>query len=236
MKILMKTNRFLILLLICLPFLVSGQGLEMNSKKVDFKQINEVIKDKTSPYFYDLIMKKFLSEKETLTPEEYWYLYYGYSFQAKYMPYQSPERMEEFNKITAKKELDEKDYKKIITYTEKELKNLPLELDMIWYQHVAWKELGDSVKADNAINHFMGLVDAILSSGDGMTCETGFIVLYISHEYVLLNVLGFDFDGKQILTEDLCDKLKLGSNEQQITSLYFNVNRIFEVNLKKIED
>lgn len=213
---------------------MQAQPLEMNTKKPDFKAIEKEISDKNSQYFYETLFKKYDSGDTGLTTTDYWYLYYGYSFEPKYMPYQTIEEMDEFRKITQKKELEEKDFKRIISISEKEMKKLPFEMDLLWYEYVSWNGLGDSAKAKVAFHQFMGIVDAILASGNGMDCETGFSVLYVSHEYVLLNILGFEFGGKQSLTDGLCDKLEVSGNEYGIKALFFDVNRIFAVNLDNI--
>lgn len=227
-------NKLLVLCFACLALQGFSQPLEMNSKKPVFADIEKIIGDKSSGYHYSSLIKRFESGDTTLTTTDYWYLYYGYSFQSKYMPYQTIEDMEGFNAISKKKELDEKDYKKIISIAEKEMKRIPFELDLLWYEYVAWQGLGDSAKARVCLHQFMGLIDAIIASGNGSSCETAFTVLYVSHEYVLLNVMGFEFGGKQTLTDGLCDKLDVAGNEYGIESLYFDVNRIFEVNMKTI--
>lgn len=227
-------NKIIVILPLLWAFQMMAQPLEMNSRKPDFKEIQKVITDKKSPFFYDNLFKRYMSGDTTLTTTDYWYLYYGYSFQSKYMPYQTIEGMEDFNKITQKQQLDEKDFRKIISIAEKEMKKLPFELDLLWYEYVAWKGLNDTAKASICRHQFMGLVDAIIASGDGMACESAFHVLYVAHEYVMLNVMGFQFAGKQSLTDDRCDMLQLVGNEYEIDRLYFDVNRIFEVNMKLI--
>jgi len=225
---------FLVALMLCIQQL-GAQPLEMNSRKVDFKSVEKEINDKSSKYFYENLFKRYDKGDTSLTTTDYWFLYYGYSFHSKYMPYQTIEDMEEFGEITKKKELKESDFKRIISISEKEMKKLPFELDLLWYEYVAWNGLGDSAKAKIAFHQFMGIVDAIIATGNGTSCESGFTVLYVSHEYVMLNILGFEFGGKQSLTEGLCDRLQVAGNEYGIEELYFDVNRIFEVNMQKIE-
>jgi hypothetical protein len=227
-------NRIIVFLPLFWAFQMMAQPLEMNSRKPDFKEIQKTVTDKQSPFFYEKLFKRYESGDTTLTTTEYWYLYYGYSFQSNYMPYQTIEGMEDFNKITKKEQLDEKDFRKIISIAEKEMKKLPFELDLLWYEYVAWQGLKDTARAKVSRHQFMGLVDAIIASGNGMSCETGFSVLYVAHEYVMLNVMGFQFSGKQSLTDGLCDKLQVAGNEFGIDELFFDVNRIFEVNMNLI--
>jgi len=71
-------------------------------------------------------------------------------------------------------------------------------------------------------------VQVILASGDGMSETTAFHVLNVSHEYDILNILGYEFSGNQKLTEGKCDYLSLKDNNDQVHGLYFDVKQIFK--------
>jgi len=68
----------------------------------------------------------------------------------------------------------------------------------------------------------------ILSSGDGRTEESAFHVISVSHEYDILQVLGFEFGGQQSLTTKDCDYLAVKENEYDIKGFYFNVQMLLE--------
>ena len=53
--------------------------------------------------------------------------------------------------------------------------------------------------------------------------KEAFYVIYTSHEYDLLNILGFQFGGSQSLIEHY-DYLTLAENEAKIEGLYFDVS------------
>ncbi|MCW8981765.1 MAG: DUF4919 domain-containing protein, partial [Altibacter sp.] len=65
--------------------------------------------------------------------------------------------------------------------------------------------------------------DALLSSGNGVSKEEAFYVIYTSHEYDLLNLLGFQFGGMQQLIEHY-DYLTVAKNEAGIEGFYFDVS------------
>jgi hypothetical protein len=72
-----------------------------------------------------------------------------------------------------------------------------------------------------------GLVDSILSSGDGKTPETAYHVISVDEEYAVLNTLGFKV-VKQSLMEskghsyDKMEVLHMKSKEPGM--IYFNVD------------
>jgi hypothetical protein len=64
------------------------------------------------------------------------------------------------------------------------------------------------------------VIDAILSSGDGLKKKTAFYVIDVSHEYQLIAILGYQFGGMQKLIEHY-DYLELASNDQGIERVLF---------------
>ena len=68
----------------------------------------------------------------------------------------------------------------------------------------------------------------LISTGDGKTDTTGIHVNTIGDEYTLINLLGYDFDGKQSLTSNQCDYLTIKQNDDGIEGMYFDVKQIFK--------
>ncbi len=67
------------------------------------------------------------------------------------------------------------------------------------------------------------IIDALLSSGDGLEKESAFYVTYISHEYDLIKILGFEFGGQQSLI-DHYDYLKIEENPEDVGGFYFDIS------------
>lgn len=210
---------------------LSAQKVAMNSRKVDFNEIKNTIQNKLSPLFWNTLFKRYKDSDSTLTANDYWYLYYGYSFQKEYIPYNSIEKSDLLDKFTTKKDISQDDYKKIVQISEKELNRMPFNLDLLWMLYASYSELGMEKESRAAFTKFSFIIDAIISSGNGMSEESAFVVLTVEDEQMMLTVLGFDYVGEQSLTDSYCDKLTVKANEQEITHVYFNVSRLFEVNL-----
>lgn len=54
--------------------------------KPDFKEIEKAINDKSSPFFYNALMKRYSNNDTLLTMDEYRHLYYGYSSRTAILP------------------------------------------------------------------------------------------------------------------------------------------------------
>ncbi len=128
--------------------------------------------------------------------------------------------------ILSKDDLDSIDLSAIIHLTQEALQEEPFNLNFLSYQIYAAGELQDYDSYNNALARANVVLDAILTSGDGKTPETCFYVIKVSHEYSLLNVLGFEFGGEQSVTGTV-DYLKVAKNPEYIEGLYFDVSPSF---------
>lgn len=80
--------------------------------------------------------------------------------------------------------------------------------------------------ANKVSQNFYGLFGAIFSSGDGRDCASGFHVIAVSHEYVVMNMLKLEIDS-QSLTGD-CDYLALEKDKYKLPGVYFNITKLKE--------
>ena len=87
----------------------------------------------------------------------------------------------------------------------------------------ALEQIGDRRNFEKKIVQLDIIVDALMSSGDGISKETAFYVINTSHEYALLGILGFGFGGQQSLIEHY-DYLTLAENKEGVKGLYFDVS------------
>lgn len=68
-----------------------------------------------------------------------------------------------------------------------------------------------------------------MSSGDGKTPKTAFIVAKITDEYSILNALRLKFKGQALISmkKKLYDLMNVAQNEYGIDKLYFDINLFF---------
>lgn len=196
----------------------------------DFKKMETEIADKQSPYYYPSLMKKYKDNDTTLTGDEYHYLYYGYSFQPAYQPYGQSSLVDALKKATSQKDKD-----KAIELEKKILDEYPFNLRDIYNLENLYKEKGDSGNAAIYHHKLINVGRAIYFSGDGLTDSTAMYVISVDHEYDMIGLLGYRFGGTQALVRrkgHAMDKMAILKNDEGITFLYFNVDRLFESFMK----
>ena len=212
-------------LLVITILLVSTIAFSQNIKfkKPNYKKIEKEISKEKSDYYYPKLLKKYMTSDTTMTLKEKRYLYYGYSFQDSYSPYGHSDFNDSLRMVLNKKKHNNEELLKIIKLSDSVLVENPFDLRAINYQLYAYDKLGKKIEFDKKINQMRIIVDALLSSGDGLKKKTAFYVIYISHEYDLLNILGFEFGGEQSLIEHY-DYLKVAKNSQNIKGFYFDIS------------
>ncbi|WP_452223776.1 DUF4919 domain-containing protein [Lacinutrix chionoecetis] len=208
-------------------FLVAGLNSfgqdEIEFKAPDYKKIEKTISKKKSDLFYKKLMKRFLDADSTMSLVEKRHLYYGFTFNEKYSPYSRSEFTDSLRTILNKPKLEETDFKNIIKFSNEIFKENPFDIRTYNYVMYAYDELGNKPELEKAIIKVNMIVDALLSSGDGISKKTAFYVIYTTHEYDLISILGFKFGGMQSLIEHY-DRLTLAENEYGFESFYFDVS------------
>ena len=89
-----KMKRLLLLLALLLPAALFAQDEQSALRIPDEDDIALRTMDASSPYYYTNLMLKYRHGTAPLTPEEYYYLYYGYAYQQDYRPFASNTALE----------------------------------------------------------------------------------------------------------------------------------------------
>ncbi|HET8839390.1 MAG TPA: DUF4919 domain-containing protein [Flavobacteriaceae bacterium] len=192
-------------------------------EKPNYKEIEKNIQKEGSNLFYNSLMDRYLKADSTFTLEEKRHLYYGYAFNEKYAPYSHSEYSDSLSTILQKEKLDTIDLKKVVHFTNALLHENPFDLNAINYQLYALDQMEKKEAFDKKIIQFQIVMDALISSGNGTSKKEAFYVIETSHEYALLNILGFQFGGTQSLIEHY-DYLTVAENQAGIDGLYFDVS------------
>ena len=200
--------------------------------KVDFNHVKEVIENPNSVYFYPKLMQSFLSNDTTMSIEAYRNLYYGYTFQEDYNPFRMSVYSNVVEQLYYKQPHSREECDSIMKYAGLSLDDNIFDLDQMQYFIFALKEKKRHARA--AVRQFRHdrIVAAIMSSGKG-TKEEPWVVIMPSHEYNIVNMLGY------VATEHRDEGNGLGyiavqPKEGKTTQgFYFDVKRMMEVaNLK----
>ncbi|MBZ0326479.1 MAG: DUF4919 domain-containing protein [Altibacter sp.] len=223
----------IVFFLLFFSVVVSAQSWEF--EKPDYKKIEKKIKDKKSNLFYESLMNRFKNADSTLTLEEKRSLYYGYSFQSEYSPYSHSSYSDSIRDVLQLKAHSKAELDKIIAFGDAVLAENPFDIRTLNYQLYALEKNGEQALFEAKVIQMTSVIDALMSSGDGMTKETSFYVIFTAHEYDLLNILGFEFGGSQSLIEHY-DYLTLGENEYGIEGFYFDVSPCLDSMSKMLKE
>jgi len=135
-------------------------------------------------------------------------------------------------------ELKNKNYQKIIDLTKAMLSIDYTSMFAHMYLQKTYKILGDTVNRNKYHDIEFGLINSIVKSNDGLTCETGWHVTQIEEEYFIINiVLASDFQGQAISSSknNMCDKMTVKTQDGKIETYYFEANKVFEMEKKMFE-
>lgn len=215
----------LALLIVSILVISNSFSQELKYESPNYKKISKEIKKKNSKLYYKNLFNRYLNGDTTFTLNEKRHLYYGYSFQKEYSPYTSSVYKDSLNIFFAKDSLTENDFLEIARFSLLILEEQPFDVRSMNYLSYSYYNL-DNIELENIYNNKISIIlDAIMSTGNGISEETAFSVIYVSHEYDILNILGFEFGGMQSLTSSGYDYLKLEENEYETEGLFFEISR-----------
>lgn len=210
----------LILLLAAIGFWLPAQKFS----KVDFDSIKKTLATDTN--LYGKLFNRLCNFDSTLNAEDYYLIYYGQVFSKKYDPYTSGEDFDKFNE-----DYGAGKYKEAAVLGEKLLRKNPLNLTLLYRTTNCFRQTGNLVMKRRCNRAFTALLDCIERSGDGIKCETAYVVTSVGDEYILLSDFELGYDSQSLIGN--CDMFKVEKNEKfKNKKIYFNTYW----SLKKMND
>lgn len=205
---------------------INAFAQEIAFKIPDYKAIEKEIKDKNSTYYYPKLMERLVSNDTLLNQDEYRHLYFGYVFQPKYSAFWTSPDDKKLREYYGKEKLEPADCDQIIKLANHSLGEFPFDLRLLNFLGYVYHTKGNEDMAKKTSIKFHNIVNAILSSGDGKQCDTGFHVLVVSHEYVVLNL--FELETKSQSLVGKCDYQSFEKGKYKVDGIYFNIEKMLE--------
>lgn len=203
-------------------FFFVSKGFTQKISNIDFDKIKTQTTDENSPFYYDSLLVKYFNfqedpqfEYDTLTAEEFDYLYYGAVFQPFFNPGDETENESKFLDL-----YKENKFKEAIPFGEKGVKENPVNLSLIHKLALCGNYTEDKTIFWNYFRLMIPLIKSIKKSGDGQSESSAYVVISGNDEYEILMDLEVKKD-KQSLIND-CEKFNLRSNDLGLKVLYFN--------------
>jgi len=218
-----------------LAFTAGVSALAQEIMAPDYREIRSSIQNAKGPNYYPTLMRRYLENDTTLTLQQYRALYYGYTLQEDFVPYQ-----QERNKLlNIRQELvktngSKKVCPEAIKISKEALDDNPFDLLAISTLSFSYMQLNDTMSYTLWNDKQNSLLDAIISSGDGEDEESAIHVINLEHEYEVLNRLGL-----QVVSDSLCNDrveyLKVLPNAEDVDGVYFNFGACRQAYRKKYE-
>ena len=189
--------------------------------------------DPDSPFYYTSLMMRYNAGDETLTDEDYHYLYYGYAYQDAYKPLNTNPDLDRVLLLASGLDPDAPDVgtlEAIISAGTDALARDPFSpkiLNLMAYAHGA---LGNKLQEKMYYNKVKGVLRAIEDSGDALTQKTPRHVLMFDHALDVLAAEGLSF-GKARIVSRTVEFVPLTSpyvvEGKKRRGFYFDFSRIY---------
>ena len=229
------SNRFLKIFFLLFVSCISTVAFAQETEDPDYQQIRQAISNHRSVNYYPTLMRRYIENDTTLSLEQYRYLYYGYSLQEDFVPYKGhlPRLVEARRQFTESRG-DSNLAHEMIKVAQASLDDNPFDIPAINIVAASYLQIGDTVQYRVWDIKQKGLLDAILSSGDGAEPSSAFHVIDIEHEYEVLNRLGLQIEADSLVNDNV-EYLKVRENAEGEKGFYFNFGACRNIYRKKYE-
>lgn len=208
-----------------LLYILAILGITTNGQitPVDLKEMKSI----ATSTAYDQLFQRFMQNDTTLTLTDYRTLYYGQAFRDNYRPYARHDSVRSLNAYL--NTVENPDFNKVLNYTHLILEEFPFNLEQIFLTGIAYDKLDKKAQARIWLKKYEHLITAIISTGDGRSAKTAFMVTKTSDEYNVIRAFRLRFASQSLIMENYhnYDKMDLEENEHAIGALYFNVDLFY---------
>lgn len=210
-------KRTMIAFFLVLPFLSRSQS------HVDFDLIGKNIKKNNSEFYYPELMLKFQKGDTTITLEQKRHLYYGYAFQEDFKHFKFNGLLDSISKyenINTHASL-----LKALKFREEILSKNPFETGIIDGKIGIYRNLGNHNEFMKGIHQITLIFDTILSSGDGLTKETAFVITSVSCEFDIISMLGLAPIKDPVVIDENYEFIEVTNNDKNVKGIFFDVSK-----------
>lgn len=201
----------------------------------DMEKIEEAVRDSRSPYYYPDLLRKYFGNDTTMNLQEFRHLYLGYASQEDYDPYRAIQVPKHIEQMYLQTIHTESECDSLIKYARQILANVPFDLRQINFLVYGLRQQGKNREADVWDYRLKGIIQAILSTGDGKAPETAWFVINPTDEYNIVNRQGFTAT-EFVFVEPYFDYIAIESNPLKIEGFYFNVKKLLKEYNRKFYD
>lgn len=233
-----KQIAIFILAIIGLTAFAQSKSLLPNIKreKPNMEEIKKAVNDRNSPYYYPRLMEEFEKNDTLMKLDKYRHLYLGYMFQEDYQPYRPSNMARKMETVYNKPNPTRQECDSVIKYAGLALKDNPFNLSQMMGLIHALRLKGKRNLADIWQYKLNYILMAIVSTGTGLDEENAWYVIEPSHEYILLNMMGYTVTTP-LFYDPYYEYLKVMSPRGvSAGGFYFNIKTILDQYYLKFPD
>lgn len=239
----MKSVKRILRSVVLLTFgLIMGSGAAMAQTSTERRvpDNDDILRrtiDADSPYHIDRLLTKYFVGEESLTDEEYHYLYYGYAYSDSYRPLE-PIPAEDRVLAVVEEIMTNPTEERMRRLVEAGLEVMerdpfsPKNLNLLAF---AYGSLGDSINERKCYNRLEGVLRTIESSGTGEKESSPMHVLMFSHAADVLYARGLEIKSREIVSRT-CEYIFLPMKDNRGNlGYYFDFSRVYWVRSEEPE-
>lgn len=214
-------------------FAASTKEKKIKIEKPDMAQIEQMVNDPDSKYYYPKLMAKYERRDTSMQHDEYRLLYYGFMFQEDFDPYRRSDYSDIVDDLYYRSEHSRSECDSIIKYAELSLRDNPFDLQQINFLIYALREKKKNHLANiwqYRLNH---LIQAIVSSGTGLDKDNAWYVINPRHEYNIINFKGYVADSQEFIPP-YYDYITIEKKtDKDPAGFYFNIKNLLDEYYRK---
>ncbi len=212
-------KKLLLLPVFCLVLVFSGHAQTIS--KINFDAIKTAVSSPKSAYYYPNLLKRYHANDARLTAEDYKHLYYGWTLQPGYKPYQPNLQSDALNEMMLFERFPE-----IVTLGKKMLLTDPFNTDVMYLVHMAYGELNKQAESKKWLVKFDGIMNAIKASGNGKSAESAVVLIAPRDTYMFLTVVNLRQASPAQLLDNKYHVVPVKTpNKHNYTEVYFNIQK-----------
>lgn len=198
-------------------------------EKPDLEVIRQMTLDPSSRFYFPKLKKKYEINDTTMTPEEFRNFYLGYMFQEDFDPYRVSPYSDVTDGLRQKPNHTKEEIDTITKYAQLSLEDNPFDLRQMSFLVHVLKEKRKDMRAKIWEYRLENLLGAIKSTGTGDSVENAWFVIYPSHEYDMVQLLGYEAVDAQFIDPGYDylavqpDESDTRKRDRSAKGFYFNV-------------
>lgn len=122
---------------------------------------------------------------------------------------------------------DADDWAKLAEIGQQWLQQCPIDIRIHYMTSMALEQLDEQAASDDHYRWFDGLMQSLVSSGDGATPQTAYVTVSVQEEYDAMYFFQVRPTSQRLINDPLCDEIHVVDSNGEQAVLYFTPSAHF---------